>query len=104
MQPDEIAHRELAVSGCIDHVLEARGFNEQVLAVREHLVMDQGMRIPEVLTQVTDGSTNLRQLNLILATQRVQDMGFGEVVERQPRASRIREFDDWFGSAARAGL
>jgi hypothetical protein len=29
--------------------------------------MDQGMRIPEVLTQVTNGSTNLRQLNLILA-------------------------------------
>jgi hypothetical protein len=25
MQPDQIAHRELAVSGRIDHVLEARG-------------------------------------------------------------------------------
>jgi hypothetical protein len=33
--------------------------------------MNQGMRIPEVLTQVTDGSTNLRQLNLVLAAQRV---------------------------------
>jgi hypothetical protein len=61
------------------------------------------MRFPDVLTQVTNGSTNLRQLNLVLAAQRVQDMGFGKVVERQPRARRIRKFDDRFGSAACAG-
>jgi hypothetical protein len=65
--------------------------------------MDQGMRIPEVLTQVTNGSTNLRQLNLILAAQRVEDVRFGEIVERQPRARRIRKFYDGFGSAACAG-
>jgi hypothetical protein len=55
---------ELAVPRCIDHILEARGVNEQVLPVREHLVMDQGMRIPEVLSQVTNGSTNLRAARL----------------------------------------
>src|SRR5919198_3028317 len=49
VQPDQIAHRELAVSGCIDHILDARGFNEQMLAVREHLVVNQGMLSPEVL-------------------------------------------------------
>jgi hypothetical protein len=84
VQPDQIAHCELAVSGCIDHILEARGFNEQVLAVREHLVMNQRMRTPEVLAEVIDGSTNLRQLDLVLAPQRVQDMRFREVAKRQP--------------------
>ena len=64
VQSDQIAHRELAVSGCIDHIPEACGFNEQVLAVREHLVMNQGVRTPEVLTEVVDGATNLRQLDL----------------------------------------
>jgi len=68
VQPDQIAHRELAVSGCIDHILDARGFNEQVLAVREHLVMNQRMRTPEALAEVIDGSTNLRQLDLYQTT------------------------------------
>src|SRR5436190_6819211 len=99
MQSDQIAHRELAVSGCIDDILEARSFHEQVLAVREHLVMNHGMRTPEALAEVIDGTTNLRQLNLVLASQRVQDMRFGEVAERQSRVRRIREFDDRLGSA-----
>jgi hypothetical protein len=59
VQPRQVTHLELAVSGCIDH-LEAGGFNEQVLAVRQHLVMNKGMPAPEMLTQVIDGSTNLR--------------------------------------------
>ena len=91
VQSDQVAHRELAVSGCVDYILEARGFNEQVLAVREHLVMNQRMRTPEVLAEVIDGSTNLRQLDLVLTPQRVQDMRFGEVAERQPGVRRIRE-------------
>jgi hypothetical protein len=103
VQSDQIAHRELAVSRCIDHLLEARGFNEQVLAVGEHLVRNQGMWTLEVLAEVIDGSTNLRQLDLVLASKRVQDMRFGEVAERQPEIRRICEFDDRFGSAACAG-
>jgi hypothetical protein len=38
-----------------------------------------------------------------LTAQRVQDMGLGEIVERQPRARRVHEFDDRVGSAACAG-
>jgi hypothetical protein len=44
--------------------------------------MNQGMRTPEVLAEVVDGATNLRQLDLVLAPQRIQDMRFGEVAER----------------------
>jgi hypothetical protein len=38
VQANQIAHRKLAVPGCIDHILEAGRFNEQVLAIGEHLV------------------------------------------------------------------
>jgi hypothetical protein len=71
----------LAVPGCIDHILEARGFNEKVFAVREHLMVNQRMLSPEVLAQVIDGTPDLRQFDLILAPQGVQDMRFGEVAE-----------------------
>jgi hypothetical protein len=102
VQSDQVAHRELAMSGCI-HVLDARGFNEQELAVRERLVMDHGVLSPEMFAEIIDGSTNLRQLNFVLASQRVQDMRFGEVAERQPRVRGIREFDNRLGSTACAG-
>jgi hypothetical protein len=65
--------------------------------------MNQRMRIPEVLTQVIDRSTNLRQLHLVLTAQRVEDVRFGEVVKRQSRTRPIREFYDGFGSPACAG-
>ena len=103
MQSDQIAHRELAVAGCIDHILEARGFNEEVLAVREHLVMNERMLSPEVFAKVIEGTTNLRQLDLVLTAQRVQDMRFREIAERQSRTCRIGEFDNRLGSAASAG-
>ena len=79
--------------GCIDDIFKAGGFDEQVLAAGKHLVMNQRMRTPEVLAEVIDGSTNLRQFDLILASQRIQDMRFGEVAERQSRVRRIGEFD-----------
>src|ERR1700754_226613 len=91
------------MSRCIDHIIEARGFDEQVLAIREHLVMDQGMRTLEALAQITDGSTNLRQFDLILTSQRIQDMRFSKVAERQPRTLWIREFDHGLGSTTCAG-
>jgi hypothetical protein len=74
-----------------DHILEASGFNEQVLAVPEHLVMNQRMRTPETLAEVIDRSTNLRQLDLALAPERIQDVGFGEVAERQASVGGVGE-------------
>jgi hypothetical protein len=44
-------------------------------------MMNQGVWTPEVLAEVIDGATNLRQLDLVLASQRVQDVRFGEVAE-----------------------
>ena len=103
VKPEQISHRQLAVFGCIDHVLEAGGFDEQVPAIREHLVMNQGMLRPELPAKVFDGITNLLQLDLILASQRVQDMGFGEVAERQSRVRRISEFNNRLGPTACPG-
>jgi hypothetical protein len=62
--------------------------------------MNQGMRTPEVLAEIAHGSTNLRQFDLVLASQCIQDMGFSEVAERQPRTRRIRKLDNRLGSAA----
>src|SRR5262249_46912305 len=59
MQPDQITHRELAVPGCVDHILEARRFNEEVFAVREHLVVNERMLSLEVLAQIIDGTPDL---------------------------------------------
>jgi hypothetical protein len=84
MQSDQVAHRELTVPRRIDDILDARGFNEQVVPVRKHLVMNKGMGAPEMLAEVVDRSANLRQLDLVLSPQRVQNMRFGEVAERQP--------------------
>lgn len=55
--------------------------------------MNQGVRTPEVLAEVIDGATNLRQLDLVLASQR-EDVRFGKVAEREPGVRRICEFDD----------
>jgi hypothetical protein len=66
-------------------------------------MVDQGMRTPEVLAEVIDGATNLRQLDLILTSQRIEDMRFREVAERQPRLGWIREFDHRLGPAACSG-
>jgi hypothetical protein len=46
--------------------------------------MNQGVRTPEVLAEIADGATNLRQLDLVLASQRVEDVRFGKVAEREP--------------------
>jgi hypothetical protein len=61
--------------------LRPRRFNEQVLAVREHLVMDQRMRTPKVLAEIPHSSTNLWQFHLELASQRMQDVRFGQIAE-----------------------
>jgi hypothetical protein len=102
VQANQIAHRKLAVPGCIDHILEAGRFNEQVFAIGEHLVVHQRMLGPKVLAQVVDGAPNLRQLDLILSPQGVENMRFGEVVERQPGILGISEFDDRLGAPAPA--
>jgi hypothetical protein len=60
------------------------------------------MGIPEMLAEGVDRSTNLRQLDLVLAPERVQDVRFGEVAERQPRAGRIGQLNHRLGSAANA--
>jgi len=52
-----------------------------------------------VLAEITDGSTNLRQFDLVLPSQCVQNMRFGQVAERQPRVRRISEFDHRLGPA-----
>jgi len=60
--------------------------------------MNQWVGTAEVLAEVIDGATNLRQLDLVLASQRVEDVRFGKVAEREPGVRPISEFDDRFGS------
>jgi hypothetical protein len=55
-----------------------------------------------MLAQIIHCSTNLRQLDLVLAPERVQNVRFGEIAERQSRVRRIGELNDRLGSAARA--
>jgi hypothetical protein len=100
MQTNKIAHRKLTVTRCVNHILQTRCLDEQMPPVGEQLMIDQGMPSLELLTKVGHGSSNLLQLDLVLAAQRVQDMRFGEVAERQPGVRRIRKFDYRLGSPA----
>lgn len=103
MQPDQVPHGELPVPGGVDHVLEARSFDEEVRAIGQHLVMHQRMLGPKLLTEVAHGPPNLRQFHPVLSPQRIEDVRFGQVVERQPCLERIRERDDRLGPPGAAG-
>src|SRR5262245_13318732 len=99
MKSNQVAHRKLTVPRRIDDIFEAGSFDEKVLAVREHLVMNQRMSTAEMLAQIIHCSTNLRQLDLVLAPERVQNVRFGEIAERQSSVRRIGELNDRLGSA-----
>jgi hypothetical protein len=64
-QADQVAHRELSVPGRVNHILETRRFNEEMLAIREHLVMHKGVASLKLLTEIVDGAPNLRQFDVI---------------------------------------
>jgi hypothetical protein len=103
MQANQIAHRKLPVAGRIDHILQSGRFNEEILPIREHLVMHEWMLRSKLLTKVVHSPPNLRQLDLVLSSQRIQDVRLGQIVEGQTRALRISESDDWLGAALSAG-
>src|SRR5262249_8401425 len=94
VEPNQVAYRKLPMSRRIDHVLQARRFDEQMLAIRQHLVMHQWMLSPKLFAKVVHGTPNLRQLDVILPPKRIEDMRLRQIGERQLAALRVRKLDD----------
>jgi len=103
MQTNQIAHRELSVPRRIDHILQTYRFNEQMLAVGEHLVVHERVLRPKLFTKISNSAANLWQLQAVLPPQGVENVRLRQVVEGQPRALRIGEFDDRLRTTSAAG-
>src|SRR5262249_38145423 len=90
---DDLAKGQLPLSGQVDQ--ESSPIHEEVQSVRLELMGRQGMHRPEVALDVEKGGSHVSQGYLVLAANRLEDVGLHQVHERETRLIGLRQADDW---------